>query len=395
MGLIEVTAGVTGIFLVREVRRYRIHKKNLSMIPYRIHVNGTRGKSSTTRLIAGALRTKKDLRVVAKTTGTEPYFIYPDGREELIFRPGRPNIIEQIDVVKKAVKNRANVLVVECMAITPEYITVLEDQLIKSNIGVITNVREDHLDVMGPTLKDAAYYISLTIPRIGIAFTTEKRFFHVLEKTAKKRGTIIKYINPAEWVTDDDLSGFSYFEHPENVALALAVANHFGIKKSVALKGMYDTTPDPGVMRVYEIPMKGGNFFLYNALAANDPESTENILNRVKMRHPDSKIICLMVIRPDRPQRTEAFAKVMGETITGDEYIISGTPTGPLIGKLLKREVPKNHIHNLEGKTPEEIRDFCLGLVNPGDVIFAMGNIVGLGGSIIETFMNLLLEPEE
>lgn len=389
MGLIEVTAGITGIFLLRELRRYHIHKKNLEKIPYRIHVNGTRGKSSTTRLIAGALRTRRDLRVVAKTTGTQPYLIYPDGREELIFRPGRPNIIEQIDVVRKAKMADANVIVVECMAITPEYLVVFEDRLVQSNIGVITNVREDHLDTMGPTLKDVAYYLSLSLPRNGIAFTTEKRFFDVLAKTAKKRGTTLQYVDPERWVTEDDLKGFSYFEHPENVALALIVADHFGIRKEDALQGMYRATPDPGAMRVYNIPISGGHVFLYNALAANDPQSTEYILNRVKSKHPNSKIVCLMVIRPDRPQRTEAFAKVIGETLRGDEYIICGTPTTPLISKLLKKDISKEHVYNLEGATPEEIRDLCIKLLKPGDVIFAMGNIVGLGESIIATFMNL------
>ena len=34
---------------------YRL-RRDLSRIPIRIHVNGTRGKSSVTRLIAGALR---------------------------------------------------------------------------------------------------------------------------------------------------------------------------------------------------------------------------------------------------------------------------------------------------------------------------------------------------
>jgi hypothetical protein len=41
------------IFLFVE---YRIHRHNLNSIPIRVHVNGTRGKCSATRLVAGALR---------------------------------------------------------------------------------------------------------------------------------------------------------------------------------------------------------------------------------------------------------------------------------------------------------------------------------------------------
>lgn len=395
MGLIEVTAGVTGIFLIREIRRYYSHKRNLAQIPHRIHVNGTRGKSSTTRLIAGALRVKEGLRVVAKTTGTQPYLIYPDGSEELIFRPGRPNIIEQIDVIRRARVLGANVIVVECMAITPEYMVVFEDRLVQSNIGVITNVREDHLDTMGPTLEDVAYHISLTLPRDGIAFTTEKRFFRLLAETAVRRRAKLVYVDPDDWVSEGDLEGFSYFEHPENVALALSVAEYFGIRKEDALYGMYNTVPDPGVMRVYKIDVSGGEVFLYNALAANDPQSTEYILNRVRMKHPNSNIVCLMVIRPDRPQRTEAFGKVIGETLLGDKYVVCGTPTTPLINKLIKRGVHKDRVFNLEGATPNQIRDLCIELVESGDVIFAMGNIVGLGESIITAFLNLKTRGKE
>ena len=56
------------------------HRRHLRAIPVRIHVAGTRGKSTTTRLIAAGLRAG-GLRVVAKTTGTEPRLIYPDGSE--------------------------------------------------------------------------------------------------------------------------------------------------------------------------------------------------------------------------------------------------------------------------------------------------------------------------
>ena len=50
---------------------YSIHQKVLETIPLRIHVNGTRGKSSVTRLIAAGLR-EGGIRTFAKTTGTAP-----------------------------------------------------------------------------------------------------------------------------------------------------------------------------------------------------------------------------------------------------------------------------------------------------------------------------------
>jgi hypothetical protein len=65
---------------------YTIHIRNLDSISVRIHVNGTRGKSSVTRLIAGALR-EHGMRTFGKTPGTLPRMIMDDGREYPIYRP--------------------------------------------------------------------------------------------------------------------------------------------------------------------------------------------------------------------------------------------------------------------------------------------------------------------
>ncbi len=62
------------------------HRRALNRIPIRIHVNGTRGKSSVTRLIAAGLRAG-GIRTCAKTTGTLPRMIMPDGTEYPVFRP--------------------------------------------------------------------------------------------------------------------------------------------------------------------------------------------------------------------------------------------------------------------------------------------------------------------
>ena len=95
------------------------HQRNLKKIPIRIHVNGTRGKSTTTRLIAGILR-QAGYRVVAKTTGTAARIIFEDGSEEPVRRRHKPSIVEQVRIVAEAAKHRADVLVIECMAVHSE-----------------------------------------------------------------------------------------------------------------------------------------------------------------------------------------------------------------------------------------------------------------------------------
>ena len=92
------------------------HRRNLSRIPIRIHVNGTRGKSSVTRLIAAGLRAG-GVPTCAKTTGTAAAMILPDGSEYAIYRPARANILEQVRIIDTAAEVGCQALVVECMAL--------------------------------------------------------------------------------------------------------------------------------------------------------------------------------------------------------------------------------------------------------------------------------------
>ena len=46
----------------------------------------------------------------------------------------------------------------------PQYQEVSERMIVRSNIGVLTNVREDHQDVMGETLPEIARSLLLDLP---------------------------------------------------------------------------------------------------------------------------------------------------------------------------------------------------------------------------------------
>src|SRR5512147_2504101 len=108
-----IAAGLTAYGVVERRR----HDRNIARIPLRVHVNGTRGKSSVTRLIAGGLR-GGGRRTFAKTTGTMARMIWPNGREVDVYRVGGPNIIEQTRIVRRAVECGAEAMVIECMAVS-------------------------------------------------------------------------------------------------------------------------------------------------------------------------------------------------------------------------------------------------------------------------------------
>lgn len=183
--MLNITTALLLFFSILQLIR---HTKRLKTIKYRVHVNGTRGKSSVTRLIAAGLRAG-GLKTCAKTTGTVPRMIMPDGREYPIFRPGRPNIAEQLRVVRTAKANNVEVLVMECMALQPYLQWLSEDKMIKATHGVITNARADHLDVMGPNEEDVVKALCGMVPKNRKLFTAERKYLEFIQLVCHERKT--------------------------------------------------------------------------------------------------------------------------------------------------------------------------------------------------------------
>jgi poly-gamma-glutamate synthase PgsB/CapB len=370
---------------VLEVRR---HERNLARIPVRVHVNGTRGKSSVTRLIAGGLRAG-GRRTFAKTTGTMARMIRPDGHEVDVYRVGHPNIIEQTRIVQRALESGADTLVIECMAVSPDLQPVAELRLIKSTVGVITNVRADHLDVMGPTVDDVAEALGQTLPLRGHAFTAEYQRAPILERIARARGTALVITDEAD-VSRADLDGFSYIEHAENVALALAVCAHLGVDRATALRGMQQATPDPGVLRRYSVRSGEKEVEFVNAFAANDPDSTLLIWQRLGLarREPGRTRIVLANCRPDRIQRSGQIAELIARRLDADVAVLAGEGTALVAFQAAQLGLDPERIRDLGGSDAERVYEHVLDLVEHRGMVVGIGNIVGLGEEIVLHFSN-------
>ena len=123
------------------------------------------------------------------------------------------------------------------MALKPQYQDVSEQMIVRSNIGVLTNVREDHQDVMGETLPEIARSLLNTCPYNGVLITAESNpaIMPIMEEVAAKRGSRLIVADP-EWVTDEDFEKFDYIAFKENVAIALAVAELAGVPRNVAIR---------------------------------------------------------------------------------------------------------------------------------------------------------------
>jgi len=371
----------------------RRHSANLDAIPIRIHVNGTRGKSSVTRLIAAGLRAG-GRRVFAKTTGTMARMILPDGSEIDVYRVGRPNIIEQTRIVRRAVEEGAEALVMECMAVAPELQPIAEERLVRSTVGVITNARADHLDVMGPTVDDAARVLARTLPRGSVAFTAERDRFRLLEEEAGRRGSRLVFAEAGS-VSPSEVDRFSYVEHAENVALALAVCAHLGVGRADALRGMITATPDPGVLRRERVRVGTKDVTFVNAFAANDPDSTRLIWERLGLdkAQPGVQRIVLANCRDDRIQRSEQIAALVARGLNADHVVLSGQGTAVVAFQAVKQGLDPGRITDLGGYSAEQVYERVLALVERRGVVVGIGNIVGLGQEIVLHFRNRSEKP--
>ncbi len=359
-----------------------VHLRALNRIPIRIHVNGTRGKSSVTRLVCAGLR-EAGYSVLGKTTGSDPRILDLQGKDRKIHRLQKPSIGEQVRFLRYFGQFRPGAIVLECMAVQPQYQWVTEQRMVKSTHSVITNARLDHVEEMGYRLRDIAMSLSNTIPFKGSLFTAEQDKLDIFESVAAKRGTKVKAVTD-HGVTHEDMMGFNHIEHPENVALSLAVCESLGITREKALQGMRKAQPDPGALRVWDLILDDRHFSLVNAFAANDPQSTKTIWNMIK-DHPSLEydhICAFLNTRSDRISRTSQLLELIVKDIQPDSLFVRGDR----MERFEKPYFSKIHGTVEQFSENESASIFARKLLSQqgNTLIFGIGNIVGTGFQILD-----------
>lgn len=358
-------------------------------IPLRICVTGTRGKSSVTRLIAAVLR-ESGYRVLAKTTGSGPAMINPDGTEKEIIRHGRPSILEAKRVLKIANEQRVQAVALELMGILPESVYVESVRMFKPHILVITNVRHDHMAQMGSTKEEIASCFASAVPEDGLAFVLENEFFSVYQAVAEQRGSRIIQVNRE---SQDSLIGDkgrrpSPFEFTGNIDLALAVSEHLDICREKALRAMASAFPDFGSLKVWTAAEDSllKPWFFVSAFAANDPQSTREVFSSGKIRAllEGRKVIGLLNFREDRGDRTLQWVEALerNEFPELDRIVLLGHHAFAARRRL--SDIVKERILVWPKHSPAEIIQKLSGLEKDGVVLVGMGNMQGSGKAFID-----------
>lgn len=400
------------VFLLYLIYERVLLNRQRNSIPLRISVTGTRGKSSVVRMIASILR-EDGRKVIAKTTGSQARLVLPDAQEIEVARRGVTSIIEQKRLIKKAARIKADCLVAEIMSILPENHYVESQQIIQPHIVVITNVRHDHTEAMGETKAEVAAVLCLDIPAKARVFVLEKENQPLFE-TAVQNAT-------GELTTVQEGISSSLFHHapelkrkefPDNLDIVCALGNHLQIDQKAILNGICQARHDIGKFKIwkYHSPERQKTYYLVNGFAANDPESTWQVLAKVKELLPSAldKLIGLLSLRADRGDRTKQWLESLSRgAFDGFSRIyVTGAHSQVVMRKLKSVVMPKSSVENrsavfqtaprcrallslksvciLKNKPPEAMMKTMLAEMEDQSVIFGFGNMKGTGELLVD-----------
>ena len=379
--LIICSIAVAAIFLLLAIESIllTIGRKRFALV---IHVNGTRGKSTVTRMIHALLR-EQGMEVFGKTTGSAACLLFPDGSEKPVRRFGPANVREQRNLLLYCAylagrtfkeKKKQSALVFECNAIQEE-LQQISMKWLKPDITIVTNVREDHVRELGNSKQTALSFAS-AVPEKSVLITAESVYNYIWETAEKQKKLTLLFFDSCE-------TGKTGLE--ANTACALKAAEYLGIDKLKAEESIRKYTPDAGEFRIYSWETSNCSVYFADARAANDIESTKNLsspfIENIKTG-AEVKRILLLISREDRPDRTHQFMEYILDINRNsyfDQYLCLGY--SPLkFGRKLK----KAGINHKKLGYITELDNILEDISEKMVYILAVGNFCGPGNQITD-----------
>ena len=222
-------------------------------------------------------------------------------------------------------------------------------------------------------------------------FTAEFRQLEVLRQAAQDRGSELIPVTKEEIeaVTQEEMDGFSYHAHPDNIALALKVCADLGVDRQTAISGMWKARPDAGAMTEHRIEFFGKKIYFVNGFAANDPESTEQIWRMTLDKHSTvKKTVALFNCRADRPDRSMQLGRAYVQWPQADHVVLMGGGTYIFARAAVAAGLEESKLIFLEGNKVDEIFESLVGLIRSTGLIMGMANIGGQGLDLVSYFRN-------
>ena len=350
-----------------------VHQKHILNIPLRILVNGTRGKTSVTKMLVEVLN-ENGIKTMGKTSGSQPNYIYPDGKVEIQKRKHKARIIETIPFFTKASSIKVECVVVEDMALISENQKIYSQKLVKPTHLIITNSFVDHIAEIGSTTRETVWTLSQSIINNCQLFVCEDYYnsfkckLHQVNKEFSKEE--IEEIKLKLKPSLIDL-------HINNVLLVLSLCKTLNIEEKSVLEAISKTSGDIGLLKCYELKNKAEAYFNFSI---NDLHSMQENLNREELKKYE-KIIIIFNNRKEREYRIITMKKLILNNKSKIEkvYCIGDYPRKVQRYLLNKTKIPCEAItiqdlNKIMNEKSNEVAFVCL------------GNIIGAGIALIESF---------
>lgn len=375
---------------VERVRLDRARRR----VPLRIAVTGTRGKTTVARLLASVLR-EDGRTVLAKTTGSEPCLILPDGAVERIRRRGPASVLEQKALLHRAARLGADAVVAEVMSIHAENHAVEGRRIFLPHLVLATNFLVDHVDAQGETSESVGAVLGCYVPPGATAMVPRGRCPASFRAAAARVGAEILEVQEGAG------EGFPAATLPENLDLVVAAARRLGVGDAAIRRGIASARHDIGALGVWTTTDAGSAppIFLVNAFAANDPASTARVMEETSRRlgtsagSPDGpggpegrpRRVGLLNLRADRGDRTTQWADALGAGFLErfDVLLVTGAHAGALARRVRRAQSPPVVVL-ARSSAARMTQTALVALGDGGGMIFGFGNIAGAGAALVD-----------
>jgi gamma-polyglutamate synthase len=354
--------------------------RNIKKILIRVHVNGTRGKSTVVKYISEILRTN-NYKTVSKITGVTPTLFDHDNNLHEIKRRGGARITEQFKIMHRAAFLNSDALVLECMSINPE-LQKVESKAFSPQYYVITNIRQDHLEEMGEAEGDWVDAICSAIPQNCTVLTSEKKHLNKIIDYAEGKGS--RVISTDSVKLDCKLHDGV---NKDNMKLAKLYAELEGLAFEKFPKDLETATENDAE---FNFQIKENKVKFYNAFAINDVPSAQSFLSSIRIKeNTREELIIIFNSRADRPYRSLQFAKWIAGIKNCTKIIVTGNHALRTRKELLKCGVAKNKISFQKFSNLKQAIGGLKGIINEPSTIVGIGNIKQQGFYIIDAIKQM------
>jgi len=330
---------------VHDVKKFR---EKIGQIPLRIIVEGTRGKSSTVRILEEMMR-GLGKKTFAKVTGEETPLLIYNGVVIPLYRKNQ-SVLLDYETIPTILNFDIDAVVIENQAITPYTMRYLH-QILKPQHVIIPNIRVDHTETLGSDLEEIVHNFvnnyRTTKAKINVYYgepleEIRQVVLPILKEFAERYPEKIK-IHSVKIP-----KRLEYIPGIENYFIdSYFVESNFGIKideveyiRPAGSKNFGNTINEAEYIRRAEnnlkINMNSQGVRYMNLAKVNDPSSFMHVLNYVLSRTEDP-VALVGYFRSDRVGRTKLFENVLSDL---EKKI------GPRIKQVWLAGYHSLHVHN-------------------------------------------------